>query len=204
MISRNYLEIDDSIIKMLSEKLLEYRHICIIGGSKCGKSMLAISIIDKLASKYGSYREYEMDKISGVGVAKKFVFPGMATNIVFLKNVSGMTLLDLEMLCRKYYVISTFPIQSASMLPGRFQAFDSRYSEIPGYNNRLWDCIPVVVQNEKLGNGRVYSMEIFKTEYHNEIINKQMICYFSRERSLFDEDYMLVKGKYVWSRDDLI
>ena len=192
----NQLRIDEQVFNILIEHLLSDKHLCIIGGSKCGKSKLAEELIKRLSKKYGNYTKKQLDKIPGVYAGYKYIIPNLDKPIVYLKNVSGLSLLNLEKILNESYLITTFPVLNLNLLHNRFIAFNSDYDSINNFNQRVWDCIPLVAENKKLSDGNVYLMQLFKTSYTPDSIEKDSLCRFVQNQLLFEEEFSRVTGKY--------
>lgn len=192
----NNLNIDNKVYTSMIKKLLDKGVLCIIGGSKCGKSRMAIEIINRLHGDDG--KAIILDKIPGVYIAKKYIISGLTKPIIFLKSVSGLDLLELEHICRDNYLIMTSPVSTPGLLYNRFISFDNDYEEIKNFEDRLWNCIPVIIENKKLSDGNVYVIDAFDVVCKDSVINKHYFCRYKEDKNIFEEDFSGVNGKYLY------
>lgn len=195
----NKMNINDDIIKILSEQLIKDIPICILGGSKCGKSRLAINIIDA-ATKNKIYKMYENTiDIYGVKYSEQYNVEGLEKPIVYLKDMSTISLPELEDIIKKYYLIITTPVQELDYLYGRLSYWNEDLSKNEkDFNERIAKIFKLIVINKKLDDGNVYISEIYKTSLSEKAIKKEIYYEFIQDTNLFSVDFIRVTGKYVF------
>ena len=195
----NQLNINDDIIKKLAENLITGTPICILGGSKCGKSRLAIKIIEEI-TKNKSYKQYS-DVIDAYGVkySEQYNIENLEKPILFIKDMSTISLIELEDIKNKYHLIITTPVQELNYLHSRLMMWNEDLSNNKEeFNKRVTDIFKLIIITKKLLDGNVYISEIYKTSLNGNSVDKEIVYEFIQDTNMFSVDFSRVTGKYVY------